>query len=141
VTLFISSRHALVKLGFLWLLIVAFQSCEVSPEVRVQATYPPTFTFSRGTLVDMLLVYHLRPEQAVKGIYLDEILEDKTNISWIVEGKHDSQVPIAYGSVPNGMHESVLAKPLIEGDYYMVLVASGVSARFVIRNGNAEQIK
>lgn len=123
------------------MIILALQSCEVPPEVRVQQTNPPTFSFSRGTLVDMLLVYHLRPEQVVHGVFVDELLNDKPNLSWIVEGKHDPQVPITYGSVPTGMREAVQAKPLIEGDYYMVMVASGASARFAIRNGSAAQIK
>ena len=128
-------------LGFLCVIMLGFQSCEVPPEVRVQPSNPPTFAFSRGTLVSMLLVYHLRPEQVGEGIFLDELLKDKPNLTWMLEGTHDQQVPITYGIVPSGMNETLEARPLVDGEYYLVFVASLVGARFVIRNGIAEQVK
>jgi hypothetical protein len=118
-----------------------FQSCEVPPEVRVQPTSPPTFTFSRGTLVSMLLVYHLQADQKDKGVFLDEVLNDKANLTWMLEGTHNQEVPIVYGLVPVGMKETVQAKPLIEGESYLGYVASLVGVRFIIRNGIAEQVK
>jgi hypothetical protein len=117
------------------------QGCEIPPEVRVQPTSPPSFTFSRGTLVGMLLVYRLDQEQPKKGVFLDVLLADKPNIFWMVEGKHDQRFPISYGDVPMGMKETVQAKPLVEGEYYLVFVESLVSATFLVRNGHAEQIK
>ena len=124
-----------------WLMILAFQGCEVPPKVSVEPTTPPTFTFSRGTAADMLLVYHLKGDQAHKGgIFLDMLLADKENTNWMIEGEHDNQIPITYGVVPPGMKETVQAKPLIEGEYYFVYVASLVGARFVVRNGRAEKV-
>jgi hypothetical protein len=127
--------------GWLCLFILALQGCEVPPEVRVEPANPPTFTFSRGTAVDMLLVYHLKGDQAHKGILLDTLLADKENTSWMIQGEHDNQIPISYGVVPMGMKATVQAKPLIEGEYYMVYVASLVGARFLVRNGYAEQVQ
>jgi hypothetical protein len=123
-------------------MILVFQSCEVPPEVRVEPTDPPTFTFSRGTAADMLLVYHLKGDQARKGgIFLNTLLADKENTSWNIEGEHDNQIPITYGVVPMGMKATVEAKPLIEGEYYFVYVTSLVGARFLVRDGHAEQVK
>jgi len=127
--------------GWLCLLLLAFQSCHIQPEVRAEPTNPPTFTFSSGTVTDGLLVYHLKGDQAQKGIILDTLLEDKENISWMIEGEHDNQIPISYGVVPLGMKATVEAKPLIEGEYYMVYVTSLVGAKFVVRDGRAEQVK
>lgn len=123
------------------LLILALEGCEIPPEVRVEPTGPPSFSFSRGTSVRMLLVYHLKPDQPEKGVVLDALLADKPNISWMVEGEHNQQFPITYGLVPTGMKETARAKPLMEGEYYLVLVESLVSARFLVRNGRAEPIK
>lgn len=139
-TLLIFSREACLRLGCTWLMILAFQSCENPPEVRVERTSPPTFRFSRGTSVDMLLVYHLNADQTDKGIFLDALLADKANISWMIEGEHDQQLPITYGVVPMGMKATVQAKALMEGEYYLVYVASLVGARFVIRNGIAQPV-
>lgn len=131
-------RHRVV---LSWLVIVSLQGCEVPPEVRVAPTSPPTFTFSSQTVVDMLLVHHLKRDNPNEGILLDELLEDKPNTSWMVEGKHDNRIPITYGSVPAGMKETVPAKPLVEGEYYLVLVGSLVGARFVIRDGTPQPIR
>ena len=111
------------------------------PEVRVEAGNPPTFTFSRGTATDGLLVYHLKGDQAHKGILLDTLLADKENTSWKISGEHDNQIPITYGVVPIGMKAAIEAKPLIEGEYYMVYVTSLVGATFVINDGHAQQVK
>src|ERR1700694_2294294 len=126
---------------WLCLLLLAFQSCHVQPEVRVETTTPPMFTFSRGTAVDMLLVTTLRATKRIQGVFLDTLLADKENTSWMIEGEHDNQIPIAYGVVPIGMKATVEAKPLIEGEYYMVFVASLVGTRFLVRNGHAEPVK
>jgi hypothetical protein len=107
----------------------------------VESTNPPTFTFSRGTVADGLLVYHLKGNQAHQGILLDKLIADKENTSWKIEGEHDNQIPITYGVVPMGMKATVEAKPLIEGEYYMVYVTSLVGATFLVRNGRAEQVK
>ena len=123
-------------------MVLAFQSCHVQPEVRVEPTNPPTFTFSRGTATDGLLVYHLKDDQAQKpGIFLDKLMADKENTNWMIDGEHDNRIPITYSVVPVGMKATVEAKPLIEGEYYMVYVTSLVGAKFLMRNGRAEQIK
>jgi hypothetical protein len=129
--------------GFRWLClsILALQGCEIPREVRVESTNPPTFTFSRGTVADGLLVYHLKGDQAHQGILLDTLLADKENTSWKIDGQHDNQIPITYGVVPMGMKATVEAKPLIEGEYYFVYVTSLVGAKFLVRNGRAEQVK
>jgi len=115
----------IVRQGLLpCLILLSLQSCEVPPEVRVTHTAPPAFTFSSGTVVDMRIVYHGKPASPRKGVFLDEMLEDKPNILWMIEGKHDNRVPITYGSVPTGMKETVLAKPLAEGEEYLVFVGS-----------------
>jgi len=138
----IPSRYARLRLAFPWAMILAFQGCEVPPQVRVEPTNPPTFTFSSGTAADMLLVYHLKGDLAQKpGIFLENLLADKENTSWMIEGEHDNKIPITYGVVPTGMKETVQAKPLIEGEYYFVIVASLVTTRFVVRNGVAEKVK
>jgi len=54
-----------------------FRVANVQPEVRVEPKNPPTFALSRGTAVDGLLVYHLKGDQAHKGILLDKLLADK----------------------------------------------------------------
>lgn len=123
------------------MIVLAFQSCEIPPAVHVNASSPPTFTFSRGTLVNMLLVYHLRPDEPTKGILFDELLADKPNITWMIEGEHDQRLQITYGAVPIGMKETAPATPLMEGEYYLVFVGSMVGTRFVIRNGIAQPIR
>ena len=123
------------------LCLLSTQACEIPPEVRVQPTTPPTFTFSSNTVTNGLLVYHLTEEKRGKGILLETLLEDKQNMNWMIEGKHDKPVPITYGEVPTGMKETVPVKPLLEGEYYMVYVTSLVGARFVMRNGRAEEIR
>jgi len=132
----VSSKWSLVAL-----VVLLFQSCEIPPEVRVQPTNPPTFIFSSGTRVDMLLVYHLSHDQPDKGVFLDAVLEDKPNIFWMVEGNHDQRLPINYGIVPKSMKETVPAKALIEGEYYLVLVGSLANTRFTIRDGVAQPLK
>ena len=122
-------------------LVIVFQACEIPPEVHVRPTAPPSFTFSRETLVGMLLVYRLDQDQPKKGVFLDVMLRDKPNTFWMIEGKHDPRLPITYGDVPTGMKETVPAKPLVEGEYYLVFVESGVSASFLVRNGRAEKFK
>jgi len=108
----------------------------------VEATDPPTFTFSRSTVTDGLLVYHLRGDRANQGgILLDTLLADKENTCWMIEGEHDNKIPIRYGIVPMGMKVSIEAKPLVEGEYYMVYVTSLVGAKFVIKDGRAEESK
>jgi hypothetical protein len=89
----------------------------------------------------MLLVYHLGAEQMGKGIFLDDLLHNKENLTWKLEGTHNQELPITYGLVPSGMKDTVQVRPLMEGEYYLVFVASLVSAKFVVRNGSAEQIK
>jgi len=137
----ILSRYARLRLAVTLLMVLAFQSCHVQPEVRVEPGNPPTFTFSRGTAADGLLVYHLKGDQAHKGIFLDKLLADKENTSWMIEGEHDNKIPITYGVVPMGMKATIQAKPLIEGEYYMVYVTSLVGAKFLVRNGRAEQVE
>jgi hypothetical protein len=127
--------------GLLCLLIFVLQGCEIPPEVNIQPTSPPSFTFSRGTLVGMLLVYRLDQDQPKRGVFLDVLLADKPNIFWMIEGKHDQRFPIAYGDVPAGMKETVKARPLVEGECYLVFVESLVSATFLVRNGRAERVK
>lgn len=129
------------RLGLMCLLILVLQGCEIPPEVNIQPTSPPSFTFSRGTLVGMLLVYRLDQDHPKSGVFLDVLLADKPNIFWMVEGKHDARSPIAYGDVPAGMKETVQAKPLVEGEYYLVFVEALVGATFLIRNGRAERVK
>jgi hypothetical protein len=121
--------------------MLVLPGCEIPPEVYVQPTSPPSFTFSSGTLVGMLLVYRLDQDQPKKGVFLDVLLADKPNIFWMVEGKHDQRSPITYGAVPTGMRETVQAKPLVEGEYYLVFVESGVGTTFLVRDGHAEQFK
>ena len=89
----------------------------------------------------MLLVYHLKGDRAHRGILLDTLLADKENTSWMIEGEHDNQTPITYGIVPMGMKATVEVKPLIEGEQYMVFVASLVGTNFLWRNGRAEPVK
>lgn len=122
--------------------MIALQSCEVSPKVRVEPTGPPTFTFSSGTSVEMLLVYHLNAQQRDRGgLLLESLLADKANINWMIEGENQQQLPITYGTVPVGMKETIEAKPLLEGEYYFVFVGSLVGARFFIKDGIAQPIR
>lgn len=89
----------------------------------------------------MLLVYHLKPDEPTKGILFDDLLADKANISWMIEGEHEQRLPITYGTVPMGMKETAPATPLREGEYYLVFVGSMVGTRFVIRDGIAQPIR
>ena len=139
--LLILSRCARLRLTVPLLMSLVFQSCHVQPEVRVEPKDPPTFIFSRGTAVDGLLVYHVKGDPGHKGgILLDTLLADKENTCWMIEGEHDNQTPITYGVVPTGMKATIQAKPLIEGEYYMVYVTSLVGATFVIRDGMAMDV-
>jgi hypothetical protein len=134
------SRYARLRPAAPLLMLVAFQSCHVQPEVRVEPENPPRFTFSRSTVADGLLVYHLKGDQRNKGIFLDKLLADKENTCWMIEGDHDNQIPITYGVVPMGMKATIQAKPLMEGEYYMVYVTSLVGAKFVISDGMARDV-
>lgn len=129
-------------LGLLLAMLIspAFQSCHVQPEVRVEPAAPPVFSFSKGTAVDGLLVYHLNGNRDHKGILLDTLLADKENTNWMIEGEHDNQEPITYGVVPVGMKATIQPKPLIEGEFYMVYATSLVGAKFVIRDGIAQPV-
>jgi hypothetical protein len=136
----ILSKYAGLRLAIPLAMILAFQSCEVPPQVRVEPTNPPRFTFSRGTVVDGLLVYHLKGDQRKNGVFLDTLMADKENTCWMIGGEHDNQSPITYGAVPVGMEATIQAKPLIEGEYYMVYVTSLVGATFVIKDGMAKDV-
>ena len=68
-------------------------------------------------------------------------MSDKANTMWRVEGKHDPAVPIIYGQLPTGMQETVQVKPLAEGEFYLVFVASLVGATFRILDGKVVVIK
>jgi hypothetical protein len=39
------------------------------------------------------------------------------------------------------MKETVQPKVLVEGEYYLVFVESGVGGTFLVRNGRSEQIR
>lgn len=135
------SRRAPRAVTLLLLVLLLFQGCEVPPEVHVRPANPPEFTFSRGTVVEMLLVYHLRSEEVGKGIFLEQLMNDKANAMWRIEGKHEPQVPIIYGAVPADMQETVQASPLVEGEYYLVYTSSLVGATFRIQDAKANEIK
>lgn len=140
-SLLVFSKRLPREVAFLSLVLLLFQGCEVQPEVRVRPTNPPAFVFSRGTVVDMLLVYHLRPEDVGKGIFFEQLMNDKANAMWRIEGKHEPQVPIIYGAVPPDMQETVQASPLVEGEYYLVYTSSLVGATFTIQDAKANEIK
>jgi hypothetical protein len=86
------------------------------------------------------MVYHIPPDQIDKGIYFDQLSENSPNTMWLIQGTHDPKEPITYGTIPANMREAVQAKPLVEGEYYFVYVASLVGRRFVVRNGKAEEM-
>lgn len=75
-----------------------------------------------------------------------DILNDQT-IVWEIVGERDKpKDPITYGVVPKGMRERLVAKPLEEGAYYLVMCGQNgnggcYGTSFIVENGKAVRTK
>jgi hypothetical protein len=124
------------------LLIISNCTPENPVEVHIEEGFPPRFLLSDSRLVRSLFVYHIPAELANKSIPVEQMKKDDPNIMWMIEGHPYQNVPINYGVVPDGMIEVIKAKPLSEGEHYLVFGTANahggmVGARFVIHNGRA----
>jgi hypothetical protein len=127
-------------------LLVALASCRsYVGKVNIDGDSKPRFKFT-GFTVSSLVVYRVPPEYLKKGIPLDALTKDNPDTQWITEGLHDADVPIAYGSVPHDMKETLPAKTLVEGTIYFVSTYVGtegtgafVGQYFRISNGQTSE--
>ena len=111
-------------------------------EVNLQNGSPPKFTLSGGKRVGSFFVYHIPVEMAAAPVPADKMTKDSPDMMWLIEGKQSEEGPITYETVPKGMQEVTPAKPLIEGEHYLVFGTSlsqgGFKGlRFVMTNGKA----
>lgn len=112
--------------------------------IHVHDGNPPRFTFSKAERMGLLFV--LRLHDAHSGVSLAQVKNNSPDTMWWIEGERRKDDPITYGDVPVDMREITPAKPLVEGEYYLVYGNSGAGgdfrgATFVIRNGEAQELK
>jgi hypothetical protein len=141
-------KHCRTRVGSVILVAAAFiaSGCisERATVVHVKGGNPPVFTFSNAERMDLLLVFRLHDINS--GVPLEHFKPNNPDTMWWIEGERRKDEPIAYGAVPIDMREITPAKPLVEGDFYMVhgnSAAGGafLGATFVIRDGQAQKIK
>jgi hypothetical protein len=126
------------------LLLGVSLSCgyESSLEVNLQSGAPPQFTLSGGKALGSFFVYRIPEGLADEPVPTDKMTKESPDMTWLIEGRRSEEGPITYGAVPKGMQEVIPAKPLQEGEHYLVFGTSlsqgGFKGlRFVINDGNA----
>jgi hypothetical protein len=129
------------------MLVLSLSACRSHKlgEIHVEGDGKPTFRFV-GLNVGRLVIYQVPERYLESGIPLDELKEDNPNTHWFLEGSHQANVPIGYGTVPSGMKEFAPAKPLAEGVIYFASSYVGtedtgafVGQYFKIKNGRAAE--
>lgn len=129
-------------LRLLLLLSIGFCACETPVHVSVTEGKAPQFICDYPNRLSDLVIFRIPDEYLGKGGFPGEILDDRTAV-WEIYGVRDEpRDPITYGVVPRGMKERVVAKPLQEGAYYLVMCGQNgnggcYGTTFVVENGKA----
>ena len=141
-------KRSALHCGRRLMLLLALWSCACETPVHVAVTEGsfPQFTCDYANRLSDLVIFRIPPDYLGKGGFPMDILNDQTKV-WEIVRERDKPIDlITYGVVPKGMTERLVAKPLEEGAYYLVMCEQNgnggcYGTSFIVENGKAVKTK